>query len=251
MANQQYERRQPAVLNMETAHVLWELIDTTITFRKVIRRWPKNDTLGFADLDISLERFIPGMKFAWRNLVVRQVGDKFRLDMLSEKGKDGKWYPVYYPLSYELREVLTKRVFAEPEVAAAVLELPQHQIQASRETPTALATAQASVPSGNGPSPFAPNAIAPAGPAPALPTLAEVLESAGGAGAAQPFGGGVAPVATPAPVVVAPDLDFERAAAEMEAMANGPDFGAQEPDYDSENSDQQYEFELVCPGFES
>jgi len=120
--------RQPAVLDQKVAHVLWELIETKLTFRKHITRRTKRDTIGFVDMDFWIPQ-IPGCKLGFRNLTVSRVNGKPRIDMPSEQGKDGKWYPHYYPLSYELREVLTQRVFLHPEVQNAVAELPQHAVQ--------------------------------------------------------------------------------------------------------------------------
>jgi hypothetical protein len=162
------QNRQPAVLNQRVAHALWELISTEITFRKLIVRRPKRELVGFVDLELSIPE-MEGFRMGFRNLQVVLLNGKQRLDMPCEKSKkDGKWYPIYYPLSYELREVLTQRAFRHAEVIAAVQDLPNHPVAASASEAkgpnpffTQAEVTSAAAEAAGDPNPFASEAEAP------------------------------------------------------------------------------------------
>lgn len=99
---------------------LWKAIAQYTTldrFHEQITRREKSVFLGYADITLG----VLGL-FGWkiRGVPVKMLNGKPHLDMPSEKGADGKWYPITFPKNAETREVLTTFIFSRPEVAAAM-----------------------------------------------------------------------------------------------------------------------------------
>lgn len=97
---------------------------------------PKVDLLGFADVSIEIPA-IPGFALKLRNIEVKVLNGKARIDTPSERSKEknpqtGKfdYFPVFFPKSAEMRAVITTRIFDTQEVAAAVAAAEQARTQA-------------------------------------------------------------------------------------------------------------------------
>lgn len=96
---------------------------------------PKVEMLGFVDISLTIPS-CAGFALKLRNLEVKILNGKPRIDTPSEKGADGKWYPIFFPLSAETRAVITAKVFGAQEVCNWVAEAEQ------RRSNTGATTAQ-------------------------------------------------------------------------------------------------------------
>lgn len=62
-----------------------------------------------ATLDVSVGG-VEVLQLRLRNMQLKVVNGKFRVDFHSEKGQDGKWYPTIFPKSKISRERLTSAI---------------------------------------------------------------------------------------------------------------------------------------------
>jgi DNA-binding cell septation regulator SpoVG len=109
------------------AATLFDALIVTIDRVKAhVKSNPKVEMLGFVDVSLTIPT-CAGFAFKLRNLEVKILNGKPRIDTPSEKGSDGKWYPIYFPLSAETRAVLTAKVFAVQEVSNWVAEAAQRR----------------------------------------------------------------------------------------------------------------------------
>ncbi len=99
---------------------------------------PKVDMLGFVDVSLTMNS-VPGFALKLRNLEVKILNGKPRIDTPSERGKgtDKAFYPIYFPKSAETRAVLTAKIFAAQEVC--------NWVEAAAQQRTAGATSTQSV----------------------------------------------------------------------------------------------------------
>ena len=99
---------------------LWNVMvgHTTLDrFHENIKVREKSVFLGYADLTIGV-----GQLFSWkvRGVSVKLINGKPHLDMPSERGADGKYYPQTFPKTAETRTVLTTVVFSDARIQAAM-----------------------------------------------------------------------------------------------------------------------------------
>jgi len=135
-----------ASINTEIASQLWNATDFNVErFHAKVQPGENVDFLGHVDLTIDARRTIPGLVLRLRGIQVKILKGNNRLDMPTEKGNDGKYYPKYFPLSAELRECMTIAVFRHADVDAAVQSCKAIKTQATGATPAA---------SGSGDNPF-------------------------------------------------------------------------------------------------
>lgn len=110
-----------AEANRQICANLWDALKITVErFNTAIRPHDKSTFLGYADVKIDASASIPGLVFQLRGIEVKILKGNQHVDMPSEKGADGKFYPQYFPQTAELRTVLTTAIFVDGRVASAV-----------------------------------------------------------------------------------------------------------------------------------
>lgn len=135
-------------LNKQIAAQLWERCGIVVDrFHAKPSRRENVTFLGFADITLDASATIPGLKLKLRGVEVKVLKGNPHIDMPSEKGADGKYYPTYFPLTAELREVMVQNIFRTQHVASA--------IEAAAQLPVEGSTAPAAAPATAGANPFA------------------------------------------------------------------------------------------------
>lgn len=110
-----------ADINRKIAETLWNALRITVErFNTVIKPHDKSTFLGYADVKVDATAVVPGLVFQLRGIEVKILKGNQHVDMPSEKGADGKFYPQYFPQTAELRAVLTTAIFLDGKVASAV-----------------------------------------------------------------------------------------------------------------------------------
>lgn len=106
-------------MDSNIAATLFENLEVTIdrTHAHLVCN-PKVDMLGFVDVSLTIPS-VPGFALKLRNLEVKILNGKPRIDTPSERGKgtDKAFYPIYFPKSAETRAVLTAKIFGTQEVS--------------------------------------------------------------------------------------------------------------------------------------
>lgn len=122
---------------------------TTIDrFHEKIAVHAKSVFLGYVDLTLGL--ILQGGHVAqWklRGVEVKMLNGKAHLDMPSDKGADGNYYPQFFPKTAEDREIITTLVFSAPAIKQAV-ENAQRVIDAQSQPEPASTELPASVDAG-------------------------------------------------------------------------------------------------------
>src|SRR5262245_50297074 len=173
MAN---EKRSGGV-NKAIAKVLWQLVQVTFPttnskgepmkwFRPSVTLHEKHTFLGYAYIKVGLsiaplialvaklpgsgqlvkylkqvdESVFAAFQFGLRNLEVKILRSGFFVGMREERGSDGKWRPNFYPLSAELREVLTLAVKNHADVQAALKKA--EELEAAAKTKSSKASTE-------------------------------------------------------------------------------------------------------------
>lgn len=109
-----------AEINRAMAEMLWKQVSLNVDrFHPKIVAHEKSTFLGYADVTIELPN-LPGFKLKLRGIEAKVLKGNPHLDMPTEKGADGKFYPRYFPLSGELRAVMTTKLFQHQDVASAL-----------------------------------------------------------------------------------------------------------------------------------
>ena len=125
---------------------LWNAVTVTVDrYTEKIKQHDNSTFLGYSDVTLDATAVLPGFKLKLRGVGVKILKGSPYLDMPSEKGADGKYFPRFFPLSGELRQVMTIAVFQNEHVARAM------ENAAKQETP---AQGVAEGASSNGPNPF-------------------------------------------------------------------------------------------------
>lgn len=124
---------------------LWDVMArfTSIDrFHENIRIHEKSVFLGYADVTIGV-----GQLFSWkvRGVSVKLLNGKAHLDMPTERGADGKYYPQTFPKSAETRTVLTTITFGDERVKQAMQNAANLAAQQPAQ-PQAAASAGVEVP---------------------------------------------------------------------------------------------------------
>lgn len=120
---------------------LWNALTISVDrFHAQLKRRENVQFLGFADITVDATRALPGMKLKLRGIEVKVLKGNPHIDMPSEKGQDGQYYPRYFPLTGELRAVLTSAIFQNPGVKAAVEQCAQLPVEGATSAPAAAAT---------------------------------------------------------------------------------------------------------------
>lgn len=110
-------------INQQVAAQLWDSLTVTVErFKSVVRIHEKSHFLGFADVKIDATAKVPGLILQLRGIEVKLLKGEQRIDMPTEKGSDGVFYPRFFPQSAELRAVLTTAIFRTDAVKAAVAD---------------------------------------------------------------------------------------------------------------------------------
>jgi len=110
-----------ADLNKGIAAKLWDALTITVErFNTVIRQHDKSTFLGYADVKVDATAAVPGLVFQLRGIECKILKGVNHIDMPSEKGADGKFYPRYFPQTAEFRAVLTTAIFLNAGVLSAV-----------------------------------------------------------------------------------------------------------------------------------
>lgn len=108
-------------LNRTVAAQLWDALSVSVDrFAAKVVKHEKSTFLGYADVSIDATSVLPGFKLKLRGIGVKILKGNPYLDMPSEKGADGTYYPRFFPLSGELREVLTVACFKHEQIDAAM-----------------------------------------------------------------------------------------------------------------------------------
>lgn len=108
-------------INQEVAAALWNAIEITVDrFHAKIMPHEKSTFLGYADITVDATSVLPGLKLKLRGIETKILKGINRLDMPSEKGADNQYYPRFFPLTGEFREVLTAAIFRNAQVMATV-----------------------------------------------------------------------------------------------------------------------------------
>lgn len=128
---------------LKLCNALWEDFApyTTIDrFHEKIAVHEKSVFLGYADVTLGfLTRCGHIVQWKLRGIEVKMLNAKTHLDMPSDKGADGNYYPLFFPKTPADRVVLTTMVFTHEGVKAAV-ENATAAIEAS--APAQLATGE-------------------------------------------------------------------------------------------------------------
>lgn len=98
---------------------LWnEMVQNTSLdrFHESITIHEKVVFLGHADVTLGI-----GEHFRWKvsGIQVKLLNGKSHLDFPSEKGSDGKYYPMSFPKTAQIRAVLTAMIFQNDEIQKA------------------------------------------------------------------------------------------------------------------------------------
>jgi len=110
-----------ADLNKGVAANLWDALTITVRrFVPKIKLHPQSTFLGYADVVIDATKVLPGLVIQLRGVIVKELKGNPFLDMPSEKGADDKFYPIYFPQTAELRQVLTTAIFQHDGVRSAL-----------------------------------------------------------------------------------------------------------------------------------
>jgi hypothetical protein len=127
---------------------LWEDFapHTTIDrFHEKIAVHEKSVFLGYADITLGfLTRCGHIVQWKLRGVEVKMLNGKSHLDMPSDKGADGNYYPQFFPKTPADRVVLTTMVFSAPGIIASV-ENAAKLIEAGNQSETASEEVAASV----------------------------------------------------------------------------------------------------------
>lgn len=119
-------------IDQNIASRLWEACSITVDrFHAKIMPHEKSTFLGYADITVDASAGVPGLKLKLRGIEVKVLKGNNHLDMPSEKGADGQYYPRFFPLTGEFRAVLTTAIFRNPQVIATV--------EAAKAMPVAVA----------------------------------------------------------------------------------------------------------------
>lgn len=143
-----------AQIDQNVAAALWEASAITVDrFHAKIIPHEKSTFLGYADITVDCTSKVPGLKLKLRGIEVKVLKGNNHLDMPSEKGADGQYYPRFFPLTGELRAVLTTAIFMNPQVAASVEAAKTMPAPQAASTPAEGAGAPAAAAAG-GDNPF-------------------------------------------------------------------------------------------------
>jgi len=96
---------------------------TDVRFRSHLRHHEKSTFVGYADATLQVDGALPDggdLKLRIRGIEVKLTQSGPRIDFKSEQGRDGAWYPLFFPKSGATRVALTHAILADPLVAAAV-----------------------------------------------------------------------------------------------------------------------------------
>lgn len=94
---------------MSSTKVSIAFTDLVTRGTKVVRA--KSTFLCYADATLCISAGnIEILQLRLRNMQLKVVNGKFRVDFHSEKGQDGKWYPTIFPKSKISRERLTSAI---------------------------------------------------------------------------------------------------------------------------------------------
>ena len=108
-------------INQQVAENLWNACSITVDrFHTKVIPHEKSTFLGYADITVDVTAALPGLKLKLRGIEAKVLKGNNHLDMPSEKGEDGQYYPRFFPLTGELRAVLTAAIFNDGQVSAAV-----------------------------------------------------------------------------------------------------------------------------------
>lgn len=136
-----------ANIDRNIAANLWNSLSISVDrFHAQLKRRENVQFLGFADITVDATKALPGMKLKLRGVEVKVLKGNPHIDMPSEKGQDGQYYPRYFPLTGELRAVLTTAIFQNPGVASAVEACAKLPVEGATTAPAAAAASGASNP---------------------------------------------------------------------------------------------------------
>ena len=122
-----------AELNKVVAARLWEMCDITVDrFHAKIVKHDKSIFLGYADITIDIPK-LEGFTLKLRGINVKVLKGEPFLDMPSEKGADGEFYPTYFPKKNELRAVLTTAIFKDQRVLDTIEAAAQAPVEAEEQ----------------------------------------------------------------------------------------------------------------------
>jgi len=135
-------------IDQNVASRLWEACTILVDrFHAKIIPHEKSTFLGYADITLNVSNALPGMKLKLRGIEVKILKGTQHLDMPTEKGADGQYYPRFFPLSGELRAVLTTAIFRNEQVAScleAAKNMPAPQAASAVQSDSPFAPAAAS-----------------------------------------------------------------------------------------------------------
>lgn len=101
-----------------------------VRFRPSIKTHDNSIFVGYADATLVVQGALGAhpLMLRIRSIEVKIVrgndGDvNPRVDFKSEKGQDGKWYPILFPQSAETRRALTNAILSDRIVSAVVITL--------------------------------------------------------------------------------------------------------------------------------
>ncbi len=118
------------MVDKDKLSTLWNgLAIEVVRFHECVKEHSKSVFLGYADVTVSVTT-LPGMIFKIKGIGVKILKGSPYLDFPSERGADGTYYPICFPLSPELRRALTVGVFSSPEVTEVVAQGREQQLQA-------------------------------------------------------------------------------------------------------------------------
>jgi len=104
-----------------TAARLWDSLTVTVDrFAEKVKVHEKSVFLGYADITVDATAALPGFKLKLRGVGVKILKGNPYLDMPSEKGADGQYYPRFFPLTGELRTVMTTACFQNEQVNSSM-----------------------------------------------------------------------------------------------------------------------------------
>ncbi|MBD3261600.1 MAG: hypothetical protein GF334_07965 [Candidatus Altiarchaeales archaeon] len=101
----------------QLAATLWERIQLSTSNHRLYPKQQQGGVLfvGYADFTVSLDGIpllcLPGNS-------IKLMGDQLHFDPKAEKARDGspRWFPLWFPVSGEVRAVLTEKLKVEERI---------------------------------------------------------------------------------------------------------------------------------------
>ena len=100
---------------------LWNTVTVTVNrFTEVIKIHDKNTFLGYVDITLESRNTLPDLKLKIPGIGVRVLKGKPYLCMPGQKGECSKYSPRPFPLSGELRAVITLSIFKQELIMSSI-----------------------------------------------------------------------------------------------------------------------------------